>query len=749
MSIFGQQLQNRIEEDEKMCTRNLHVLGEAAKGHYYKGADGDLSSKQTVRQLERILQYLRISLPENLPLSDDLNEQIELVMQESGTVFRDVELGDIWWKNGDGPLLALVRETGEAKALIPGALDGYFYEGQTGKRIRVTKKNKDQFELSAWCFYKPLPNTAVTGGGFIRFLLKQLRAADIVVFIIAMLFITLFGAITPAATTFAFSDVVPSGKEELLIALGILLFTTAAATWLMNAVKNSMINRISTRLDVVSENAVYARVLNLPAGFFAEKSSGGIAQKVSALNQIPMMLGNIIFSCAVSAVMSLIYIVEIILIAPSLSFPAFVTYVAELLVLLATVIQESNLVRRQLSGSEINNGVVFSFISGVQKIRVSGSEKRAFSRWMESYAKKLRPTYSIRFPYSLRMPLLTAISLLGMLWIYVIAYNQGLTPAQFAGFSSAFGMAVAGINTIGNSGTVIASVRPILERGEEILKTVPEGRDGKKIVRSLSGKIELSGVTFSYEEGGRQILKNLSLKVEPGEYVAIVGPSGCGKSTLLRILLGFETPQQGIVYYDDVDIESLNKRSLRQQIGTVLQNGKLVNGDIYSNITLSSPRADMNAAWEAAEKAGIAESIRSMPMGMHTFISEGGGGISGGQKQRILIARAVCGKPGILMFDEATSALDNLTQKSVTDSLNKMNCTRIVIAHRLSTIRDCDRILVLSGGSIREEGTFEELMQKDGLFAKLAARQLEPDFVPGFESERRRKRDYKIGNRKQ
>ena len=133
----------------------------------------------------------------------------------------------------------------------------------------------------------------------------------------------------------------------------------------------------------------------------------------------------------------------------------------------------------------------------------------------------------------------------------------------------------------------------------------------------------------------------------------------------------------------------------------------------------------MDAAWEAAEKAGVAEDIRSMPMGMHTYISEGSGGISGGQKQRILIARAICGKPGILMFDEATSALDNLTQKIVTDSLNEMNCTRIVIAHRLSTIRECDRILVLSGGSIQEEGTFEELMQKDGLFAKLAARQLE------------------------
>ena len=725
MSIFGEQLQNRIEKDEKMRTKNLHILGSAAKGRYYEETDDELSSQQNMHQLEQILKYLHIPLPENQQPSDDLNEMIDLTLEESGAFCREIELSDTWWKDGDGPLLAVIQETGEATALIPGTFGGYFYECQEGKRTRVTKDNKARFGTKAWCFYKPLPDRPMSGADYIRFLLKQLRVSDVVVFVLAMLFITLFGTITPAATTFAFSNLIPSGKEELLITLGVLLLTTAIATWLMNVVKNSVNNRISTRLDVVSENSVYARVLNLPACFFNGKSSGEIAQKVSALNQIPMLLGNIIFSCAVSAVMSLIYVVEILVIAPSLGLPAFVVYAVELLVLLATVIQESHMVRRQLSGSEISNGVVFSFISGVQKIKLSGSEKRAFSKWMESYSEKLRPTYAIRFPFSLRMPLLTAITLLGTLWIYIIAYDQGLSAAQFAGFSSAFGLAVAGINTIGSSGTYIASIRPILERGAGILETVPENGDGKKNVRALTGRIELDGVSFAYEDGGRQILKDLNLKIEPGEYVAIVGPSGCGKSTLLRILLGFETPQRGTVYYDDMDIGSLNKRSLRQHIGTVMQNGKLFSGDIYSNITISSPNADMDIAWEAAEKAGIAEDIHSMPMGMHTFISEGSGGISGGQKQRLLIARAICGNPGILMFDEATSALDNLTQKIVTDSLNEMNCTRIVIAHRLSTIRECDRILVLSDGSIQEEGTFDELMSLDGLFAKLAARQLE------------------------
>ena len=219
------------------------------------------------------------------------------------------------------------------------------------------------------------------------------------------------------------------------------------------------------------------------------------------------------------------------------------------------------------------------------------------------------------------------------------------------------------------------------------------------------------------------VLDNLSLKIRSGQYVAIVGKTGCGKSTLMRVMLGFETPQKGAVYYDGRDLKKLDLKSLRRHIGAVIQNGKLFMGDIYSNITISAPWLTLDEAWEAAELAGMAEDIRNMPMGMHTIISEGQGGISGGQRQRILIARAIAPKPKLLMFDEATSALDNLTQKQVSDALDRMKCTRIVIAHRLSTIRQCDRIIVLDSGKIIEDGSYEELIQKNGFFAELVSRQ--------------------------
>jgi ABC-type bacteriocin/lantibiotic exporter with double-glycine peptidase domain len=262
-----------------------------------------------------------------------------------------------------------------------------------------------------------------------------------------------------------------------------------------------------------------------------------------------------------------------------------------------------------------------------------------------------------------------------------------------------------------------------MEMIQPILETVPEVSEGKQMVTRLSGSIELNNVSFRYSENMPLVLDDLSLKIRPGQYVAIVGRTGCGKSTLMRLLTGFETPQKGAIYYDGKDLNSLDLKSLRKHIGVVMQNGKLFQGDIYSNSVISAPQLTLDDAWKAAEMAGIADDIRQMPMGMFTLISEGSGGISGGQRQRLMIARAIAPNPKILMFDEATSALDNISQKVVSESLDHLKCTRIVIAHRLSTIQQCDRIIVLDKGKIIEDGTYEDLIAQNGFFAELVARQ--------------------------
>ena len=374
-----------------------------------------------------------------------------------------------------------------------------------------------------------------------------------------------------------------------------------------------------------------------------------------------------------------------------------------------------------LSGRE--SGMTYALITGIQKIKLAGAEKRAFARWGNLYAQSAKMTYDPPMFLKLNSVISLAISLTGTLVMYYMSVRAGLSVADYYAFNTAYGMVSGAFLSLAGIALSAAQIRPILTMVQPFFDAVPEVSDGKQVIERLSGGIELNNVSFRYNENMPLILDDLSLKIRPGQYVAIVGRTGCGKSTLLRLLLGFEKPQKGAIYYDGKDLERIDLRSLRRRIGVVMQNGKLFQGDIYSNIVISAPWLSQQDAWEAAELTGIAEDIRRMPMGMNTVISEGSGGISGGQRQRLMIARAIAPKPKILMFDEATSALDNITQKKVSESLDRLKCTRIVIAHRLSTIRQCDRILVLDQGKIVEDGTYDELIASDGFFAELVARQ--------------------------
>ncbi len=371
--------------------------------------------------------------------------------------------------------------------------------------------------------------------------------------------------------------------------------------------------------------------------------------------------------------------------------------------------------------SSKKSGMSYALISGVQKIKFSGAEMRAFARWGNLYAEWARLTYNPPMFLKINSVISSAISLAGTLLMYSIAVSSGMSVANYYAFNTAYGMVSGAFISLASITLTVAQIKPIMDMIKPIMEAVPEISEGKQMITRLSGSIELDNVSFRYNENMPLVIDDLSLKIRPGQYVAIVGATGCGKSTLLRLMLGFESPQKGAVYVDGKDIAAVDLKSLRRNIGVVMQNGKLFTGDIFSNIIISAPWLTMDEAWHAAELAGIAEDIRRMPMGMHTMISEGSGGISGGQRQRLMIARAIAPKPSVLMFDEATSALDNLTQKTVSESLDSLKCTRIVIAHRLSTIKQCDRILVLDKGKIIENGTYGQLRQRVDDTAELRA----------------------------
>jgi ABC-type bacteriocin/lantibiotic exporter with double-glycine peptidase domain len=291
-------------------------------------------------------------------------------------------------------------------------------------------------------------------------------------------------------------------------------------------------------------------------------------------------------------------------------------------------------------------------------------------------------------------------------------------------FNAAFGSFTHGTTLLSNTVTEVLQVIPQWQRTQPILQSVPEIDLTKADPGRLTGRISIDHVTFRYQLDAPLILENISIQAQPGEFIALVGASGSGKSTILRLLLGFETAQTGGVFYDGQDLAGLDVDAVRRQFGVVLQNGQLTAASIFENITGSS-LTTLDEAWVAAHMAGLAADIENMPMQMHTMVSEGGGNISGGQRQRLLIARALVHKPRILLFDEATSALDNTTQAIVSKSLEQLQVTRVVIAHRLSTIQNADRIYVLQGGRIIQQGKFDDLAtDTNGLFARLMARQI-------------------------
>ena len=592
-----------------------------------------------------------------------------------------------------------------------------------GKRVKINQKNEGLFEEEAIAFYKPLPQKKLGIPDLIRFILGTLSTADFALIGASTLAITLIGMISPKLNNLLFSTVIENESYRLLFSITIFMICVTISSLLINGVKSLIMARINTKMNISVQAATMSRVMSLPAEFFKNYGSGELSARAQYINSLCNMLVSTILSTGLTSVFSLAYISQIFVYAPALVVPSLIITIATVTFSVISAFAQMRISKKSMEISSKESGMSYALISGVQKIKLSGAEKRAFARWGNLFADGARLSYDPPMFLKINTVISSAISLVGTLVMYYFAVSSGVSVADYYAFNTAYGMVSGAFMSLAGIALTVAQIKPIMDMVKPILQAVPEISEGKQVITRLSGGIELNNVSFRYNENMPLVVDDMSLKIRPGQYVAIVGATGCGKSTLMRLMLGFETPQKGAVYFDGKDISNVDLKSLRRNIGVVMQNGKLFSGDIFSNITISAPWLTMDEAWHAAELSGIAEDIRRMPMGMHTIISEGSGGVSGGQRQRLMIARAIAPKPKILMFDEATSALDNLTQKTVSESLDGLKCTRIVIAHRLSTISQCDRIIVLDKGKIIEDGTYDELIRNGGFFAELVARQ--------------------------
>ena len=723
LNWFDKQIRQRKQSDQEVFEDSIVQIAAVVMGG--RAAD-DINDERIITKnaIDDILKYYHFK-PSEIPAGiNDREEEMEWAFRPHGFMKREVKLSDGWYKNAFGPMIAFTKEGNEPAALLPGEFGGYhLIDHKSGKKIKISSKNAGELSDMAYCFYRPLPLRKIGIPDLLLYMKSCIEFNDYAVLLIASLFVTLLGMIAPRLSKLLTGPVLISGSRRLLLGIALLMVCTAITSQLVSTIREIVIKRIGRKASIQVEAAVMMRIISLPSDFFRKYGAGNLAERADAVNSLCDMLIGDVLSIGITSIFSLLYIFQIANFAPELAGPAVLIILVTVVVGLITSLMQMRLSSNQMQLSVRESGLKYAIVSGIQKIKLAGAEKRVFAKWAGIYAKEAEFQYSPPLFIKLNTVITTAISLFGTIILYFLAVKSGIGVSGYYAFSISYGMVMGAFSALSGIAISIAQIPPVLEIADPILKAKPEVMEDKEVLTKISGGIELNNVSFRYNDQMPYVIDDLSLRIKPGEYVGLVGKTGCGKSTLMRILLGFEKPSKGAVYYDGKDINSIDLRSLRRKIGSVMQNGELFQGDIYENIVISAPQLTLDDAWEAAELAGIADDIRDMPMGMQTLVSEGQGGISGGQRQRIMIARAIAPKPKILIFDEATSALDNLTQKKVSKALDSLKCTRIVIAHRLSTIRNCDRILVLDKGKIVEEGSYDQLIEKNGFFAELIKRQ--------------------------
>jgi len=718
MGWFDEQIKQRKLNDDQVFEETFACIANAVT-HDKKIVVNDVElAKDAIKVVLKSLGYnCKIEVPKSI---SDINEQLEYLCRPYGIMHRRVRLTQGWYKDCIGPLLGFTNDNTPV-ALIPD-FSGYKCL-INGEYKKVNEKIMETISEDAICFYKPFPTRKINSLDLIKYAFETRSVKDYVIFFSFTAISSLMGLLLPKITYFLYQDVVVSNSVTLLVSTITFLICVNVSTMFFNTFKTMYNNIISTKMTIAVQAATMMRILSLPANFFRKYSSGELSSRSGYLSSLCNTLMSLIFSTGFTSLFSLVYIFSIFEYAPGLVVPALVIIFVTIAFSIITTLVQNKITKEQMENSTKESGLTYAMLTGIRKIRLAGAEKRIFGKWGNLYSKNVSLTYNPPFFIAYNGIFSSAISLIGTLVMFYFAIKTGVNLAEYSAFNTAYGMVFGAFSSLASIALSGSQIKPVLDMAKPIMEAEPEVSDNKEVIEKLNGNIEFNNVSFRYDEKMPLIVDDLTLKIKSGQYIAIVGKTGCGKSTLIRLLLGFEKAQRGAIYYDGKDINSIDLKSLRRKIGVVMQDGKLFQGDIFSNITISAPWLTLDEAWEAARMAGIADDINDMPMGMNTLISEGAGGVSGGQRQRLLIARAIAPKPKILIFDEATSALDNITQKQVSESLDSLKCTRIVIAHRLSTIKHCDRILYLEDGKIKEDGTYDELIKKNGLFADLVNRQ--------------------------
>lgn len=753
--IFSMLLGVRFQSEDKKFSqrvdvreRNQRRIVDDAISHLFgeetTNFSETLSRNEKLEEATFIIRRVAnaLNMPtENIKIAPELTRKLDQVrllrrlIQKGNMQMRLVTLIEDWHKKDSGVLIGYFGEKKELSVFVQTSPGNYklisrnFPEGIKIDDEVAKKISKDAFEC-----YGGFPRRELKIFDLLKFIFKQCWIADYKTVILVGLFSGLIPLVMPIVTETIFQDIIPILDRQGLATVTQVTMVTSFTMASLGIVRTIAVMRITTRIDMATEAALWGRLLALPTKFFRQFTTGELASRMGGMGVIKGLVSPEFIGGLFGFVFSFWSIFLMCYYSLKLTAVAVVVWFVYAIITAFIYRRVIGFNRKLIDATNRESGTIQQIFAGLAKFREHGAEKQAYYLWSKVFGETWKWNLKLRWQgnYNLIIGSVQPF-ILSMALYYIAVYGmnevgpngeqiQGIGYAQFIAFQAAFTSFNGTLNGIIPLVGQYFAIQPHIENFRPILKEIPESVGDKPDAGILSGAIEVNNLNFSYVEG-REVLHDINFKISAGENVAIVGKSGCGKSTLVRLLLGFETPKKGGIFYDGQDLSELNMPSVRTQLGVVLQNGQLMKGDIFTNI-IGTNALTQEDAWDAAQAAGIAEDIMMMPMGMQTVISEGSSNISGGQRQRILIARALVTKPSILIFDEATSALDNRTQAIVTKSLDNLKATRIIVAHRLSTIRNCDRIIVMDAGKIVETGKFNELVQRGGIFSNLVKRQM-------------------------
>jgi len=661
-----------------------------------------------------------------LPQDDDRNafvvDRLERFGRSSGFRFRPIALESGWWEEEGPSFLAIEASSGLPRAVVWRRRRWRIVDPQTQAETAIDQASATALLPRGYMVYPVLPEH-VTMREIWRFTAFGARG-DIARLMVGAGAAVMVSLLVPVTTGAVLGFAVPDGRTSLVADMMILLVAASIGNVGFQVVRAVAMTRLGSYIDRRLQPAIWDRVMRLRTSFFRGYSVGDLTLRILGIDTIRRIFAGQTLNALIGGVFSVANLGIMLIYDASLAaFAACYTLVAAAFLFFLGR-RKMKLDRLVLERKGVVTGMLMEILGGIAKLRVAAAELRAFSRWSSAFAEQRAIDGRSGLVGSWQIIASTSLPIVGTLCVFAIAGGDSLVEvAAFAAFNSAFAQFTGAILNLTTSLNQAIAAVPLFARIRPVFEAPLEVDDRRIDPGPLGGHVAVRNLSFRYTKDGPWTLEGIDFEARPGESVAIVGSSGSGKSTLLRLLLGFETPERGGVYYDDKDLETLDLRLVRGQIGTVLETAGLVPGTIFENIAGSAPLA-RDQVIEATRLAGLDADIAAMPLGLDTLVTEGGSQLSGGQRQRVMIARALVGRPRLIFFDQATSALDNRTQAIVGESLAAMNATRIIIAHRLSTIRSADRIVVLENGRIAETGTYDELVGHEGAFRRLVQRQL-------------------------